>query len=147
MAIQIQIRRDTAANWASVNPILADGEPAYEKDTRYEKVGDGINHYNDLPYKRSGILEMESATYANDSFYVLGENYMLEKILIIPEGTINIKIGSSPNADDILFETEITSAGLPCLVIVFARGASKTLYLTGISASTKIFYFKIKIPI
>jgi hypothetical protein len=50
MATQIQLRRDTAANWTSVNPILAQGEPGLETDTGKIKYGNGINDWQDLPY-------------------------------------------------------------------------------------------------
>lgn len=46
---QIQLRRDTAANWSSANPILASGEPAFETDTGVFKIGDGVTTYNTLP--------------------------------------------------------------------------------------------------
>lgn len=54
MAERIQIRRDTANNWEITNPVLAQGEPAYEIDTKKFKVGNGINNYNDLPYASKG---------------------------------------------------------------------------------------------
>ena len=49
---KILIRRDLAANWANplINPILGDGEMGYEKDTGKMKIGDGVTHWNDLPY-------------------------------------------------------------------------------------------------
>jgi hypothetical protein len=40
MANRIQLRRDLAANWTSVNPILAHGEMGLELDTYSTKVGD-----------------------------------------------------------------------------------------------------------
>jgi len=46
---QILLRRDTAANWASVNPILGPGELAIEQDTQLFKFGDGVTRYNSLP--------------------------------------------------------------------------------------------------
>ena len=46
----VQVRRDSKANWESANPILLDGEAAYEKDTDMFKIGDGINRYTNLPY-------------------------------------------------------------------------------------------------
>jgi|GEM_PF-4938753 len=58
MATIIQLRRDTAANWTANNPILADGEPALEKDTGKEKVGDGVTAWNDLPYKDSSTTSL-----------------------------------------------------------------------------------------
>jgi hypothetical protein len=50
MATHLQLRRDTAANWALGNPVLADGEEGYERDTGKRKVGDGATAWNALPY-------------------------------------------------------------------------------------------------
>lgn len=50
MAIQIQIRRDTAANWTSVDPILAEGEIGLETDTNQMKFGDGVLAWTALAY-------------------------------------------------------------------------------------------------
>lgn len=50
MAAKIQIRRDTAANWTSVNPVLAIGEQGYETDTNKMKIGDGVTAWNTLAY-------------------------------------------------------------------------------------------------
>lgn len=43
-------RRDTAANWTSVNPILENGQLGIETDTRLAKFGDGATAWNSLPY-------------------------------------------------------------------------------------------------
>lgn len=45
-----KLRRGKAAEWSSVNPILAVGEPGFEIDTFKLKIGDGSTAYNDLPY-------------------------------------------------------------------------------------------------
>lgn len=50
MAVQIQLRNDTAANWASANPVLAQGEMGLETDTRQFKFGDGVTAWNSLDY-------------------------------------------------------------------------------------------------
>jgi len=50
MAAKIQIRRDTAANWTTINPVLSDGEQGFEKVTNKVKVGDGVKTWNLLPY-------------------------------------------------------------------------------------------------
>jgi hypothetical protein len=50
MADRIQIRRDTAANWTSVNPTLAQGELGVETDTLKFKVGDGTSAWTSLTY-------------------------------------------------------------------------------------------------
>lgn len=50
----IKFRRDTSANWTSVNPIPAQGEPCYETDTHKFKIGDGVTKYTNLPYQGGG---------------------------------------------------------------------------------------------
>jgi len=50
MAVQIQIRRDTAANWTSNNPTLAAGELGFETDTGKLKIGDGTTEWTSLDY-------------------------------------------------------------------------------------------------
>ena len=54
MAVQIQFRNDTAANWTAADPILAIGEMGIETDTGQFKVGNGDDSWADLPY--SGIV-------------------------------------------------------------------------------------------
>lgn len=54
MADIIQIRRDTEANWKAANPILAQGEPALEIDSKKEKIGDGVTAWNALGYRNAG---------------------------------------------------------------------------------------------
>jgi hypothetical protein len=46
----IQARRDTAANWTSVNPTLAAGETGFETDTGKHKIGTGSAAWTALPY-------------------------------------------------------------------------------------------------
>ena len=50
MADKIQIRRDTAANWTSANPVLAQGELALETDTKKIKAGNGTAAWSALAY-------------------------------------------------------------------------------------------------
>lgn len=51
MAIKLQIRRGTAANWTSSDPTLLEGEIGYELDTGNWKVGDGTTSWQTLPYQ------------------------------------------------------------------------------------------------
>ena len=45
---RIQIRRDTLANWLAVDPILADGEIGYIKDSNNIKIGNGVNKFSQI---------------------------------------------------------------------------------------------------
>lgn len=47
---KLQLRRDTAANWTSINPTLAIGEAGFETDTKKMKVGTGALAWNALSY-------------------------------------------------------------------------------------------------
>lgn len=46
----IKLRRGQSSTFASNNPILAEGEPAFELDTGKLKIGNGVDAYNDLDY-------------------------------------------------------------------------------------------------
>lgn len=45
-----KLKRGTAARWAEVNPVLAQGEPGFVYDMNKLKIGDGVTAWNDLPY-------------------------------------------------------------------------------------------------
>jgi hypothetical protein len=65
MAVQIQLRRDTASNWTSANPTLAAGEFAIETDTDKYKIGDGTTAWASLAYSS---LPAGTATIASPTF-------------------------------------------------------------------------------
>lgn len=50
MAVQIQLRRGSAAEWSTVNPVIGQGEFVIELDTGRFKLGNGINRWNELNY-------------------------------------------------------------------------------------------------
>ena len=50
---RLKLRRDTASRWASVNPVLDEGEPGFELDSGRIKIGDGVTPWNDLGFTRS----------------------------------------------------------------------------------------------
>jgi len=51
---QIQVRRGTASQWTSTNPVLAAGEQGFETDTLKLKIGDGSTAWNSLAYVATG---------------------------------------------------------------------------------------------
>ena len=64
MANRIQLRRDTAANWASVNPVLAQGEVGIVTDAIpiQIKVGNGVTAWNSLSYVATGNMDVAGST-------------------------------------------------------------------------------------
>jgi hypothetical protein len=56
MAVQIQLRRGTASQWTSANPILAEGEMGVELDTGKWKFGDGTGTWSVLAYGSGAAL-------------------------------------------------------------------------------------------
>jgi hypothetical protein len=61
MAVRIQLRRDTAANWSSENPTLAAGEVGVDLTSGQVKVGDGATAWDDLEYLAGEGGEMSAA--------------------------------------------------------------------------------------
>lgn len=54
METRIQIRRDSAANWASNNPVLALGELGFDTTNNLIRVGNGIDRWLDLDVLGAG---------------------------------------------------------------------------------------------
>lgn len=48
--VAIQVRRDTATNWSTNNPVPKSGEWCFETDTGKVKIGNGSSAYNSLGY-------------------------------------------------------------------------------------------------
>ena len=62
MAQQIQFRRGTGAEWASANPILAQGEIGVDLDVNRFKVGTGLTSWNYLNYTAVFDVAIQSPT-------------------------------------------------------------------------------------
>ena len=66
----MQVRRDTAANFASEDAVYADGEILFETDTRKIKVGDGVTAYSGLGFSTvdmAGVFRSYSDLVADTS--------------------------------------------------------------------------------
>ena len=72
MASVIQIRRGTAADWTSNNPVLAQGEFGLETDTKKIKIGDGTTNYVTLdylvPFNLNELLDVSNSNANSDDF-------------------------------------------------------------------------------
>ena len=55
MTTRIKLRRDTAANWTSNDPVLALGEAGYDTTNNELRVGDGTTAWSGLETIGGGI--------------------------------------------------------------------------------------------
>lgn len=83
----IKHRRDTAANWTKVNPILASGEVGFETDTFKTKIGNGTAAWSALPYQNNLPVTGDFLPTA-DNAYTLGNATFRWKSLFVGGGTI-----------------------------------------------------------
>lgn len=61
MAATIKLKRGTTAQWAAVNPILAEGEIGLDLDLDKFKIGDGATAWNSLPFATNTPTEVTNA--------------------------------------------------------------------------------------
>ena len=88
----IKLRRDSAADWTSVNPVLAEGEVGLETDTGLVKYGNGTSAWTALPYPSN-----------SNTTYLVRNNTGST----IPKGTLVAATGAEPSGriDVAPFET------------------------------------------
>jgi len=75
--VEIQTRRGTAAEWTSVDPILASGELGFETDTNKFKIGDGSTVWSSLVY-------FATETYYDDLYLLLTGGTLTGELTITP---------------------------------------------------------------
>ena len=81
--VQILIRRDTTANWLTIDPVLGDGEFAIERlmdGTTKLKIGDGTTNWNNLEYF-TGEIDLNSLLDTSDTPQTKNGNLTVNGIL------------------------------------------------------------------
>lgn len=105
MPSRIQLRRDTAANWTAINPVLALGEPGLDTTIDLLKYGDGVTAWNNLPYSGSNPGAVGNIIPALSNTYTLGNATNSWQSLYVSGNTIYlgaIELGS--NATQLLID-------------------------------------------
>jgi hypothetical protein len=124
MAIQIQLRNDTAANWTAANPVLAKGEVGIEIDTNKMKIGSGTDAWNDLAYTGVDAAEIVPLVSYN---HVQGSDssvWSIEHNLgFYPSVTVFMSSGD-------VVEGAIEHQNTNALTITFSVAISGTAYLS-----------------
>jgi hypothetical protein len=137
MAVQIQLRRDTAANWTSANPTLALGEFGMEIDTMLYKIGDGATAWNSLAYAElSGTDKFTINEQTGTAYTLVGadagklikmDNAAANTLTVPPNSSVAFDIGVTINIVQYGAGTTSVAAGVG--VTVYSYGGA--LDITG----------------
>jgi hypothetical protein len=115
---RIQLRRDTAANWATANPVLLQGEVGLETDTDKFKIGDGTSAWNVLSYYAGDAYTLPVATAST-----LGGVKQGTGVVITGDGTLNAGMPAPP----LMIEGEQGEEGLAIPGIPGIIGPASTI--------------------
>lgn len=94
--VTLQVRNDSAADWTTRNPVLAEGEYGVENDTFLIKIGDGVRTWTNLPY-----LNQLDATYfkrTNDGSLTFSDSFAqtINNIIVNAGGSAQLVISDDP---------------------------------------------------
>jgi hypothetical protein len=129
---RLLFRKGTAAQWAAANPILLNGEPAWETDTGYFRIGDGVTAYNSLPiYTLSAnvaaaIAAAEAAAASASVFDGVTAS----------ASEINILDGATLDTEELNALDGVTATGTALIRAADAPAGRAALQLPGFTIST-----------
>lgn len=142
MAGRIQLRRGTAANWTSANPVLAAGEVGVETDTGRAKVGDGVTAWTSLAYVDGKSIPISgsasnAAAVVTQATYALnitdkGGNAALRLVAATPTAANKAPLQvyspkTSPQGEDVLATFDFAGNGFPGpITVIKANGGIET---------------------
>lgn len=138
MAIRIQLRRDTAANWTSANPVLLAGELGIETDTLKFKIGNGSNWNDITSYSNITPSTLESSL---GDYILIADRGAADGVaaldsssnLLVPGASIIIE-GATDNA----YETTLTVTDPTADRTITVPDASGTIVLADGSGNVSV---------
>jgi len=135
MAVQIQIRNGTAAQWTSANPTLAVGEMGAETDTGKFKIGTGSTAWNSLAYAAVGTVTSVAQSFTGGIVSVGGSP-------ISTSGTLALTVAGTSGGVPYFSSgtTWASSAALAsnALVVGGGAGAAPSTVTTGTGVVTAL---------
>ena len=140
MADMIQIRRDTASNWTTANPTLAQGEMGAETDTSKIKIGDGTTAWASLSY----LID------AGDYLTATSTNTLTNKTITFAGNTLT---GVAPTTTPTLTGVKETKVAMAAHAIDLSLGnyftytlsGAQTLTVSNIAASGSVSAFVLEV--
>jgi hypothetical protein len=133
MATRMQQRRGTAAQWTSADPILAAGEIGFESDSGQFKIGDGVNHWEELSYFKN----LEDLGGSLDDYVPVDTKGQANGVASldssgkIPVGQLGNLINGAPDALNTLKELADAIANDGTFASTMVNALSGKLALTG----------------
>jgi hypothetical protein len=123
MAIKIQSRRGTAAQWTSSNPTLSAGEFGFETDTLKLKIGNGSTAWTSLAYTGLTPTEISAAISA-----------AVAGVIDLAPGTLDTlnELAAAINDDPSFFSTISTALGTKQATVT---GAATTITSSDLTVS------------
>jgi hypothetical protein len=141
MSVKILVRRGTATQWTSANPILSAGEFGYETDTKKLKIGNGTSAWSALPYAGAEDVIPASAITARGQLITGSDSADFAVLSIGSAGTFLVE---DPVAGTLAYEginlndlSDVNTSGAVTNDL-FARGSSqweKQSFSTALTAS------------
>ena len=125
----IEYRQDTAANWASINPVLESGEPGYDTTNKVLKVGDGATAWNSLATSLAG----QSLVFSKGGpLSVYTGTFLLSNPRDLPLTLIKVKatVGIAPQGDSIVVDVKKNG------VSIFSSNLTRPVILSGSQISS-----------
>ena len=126
MPIQVQYRRGTAAAWTAANPVLAEGEPGWEKDTGNFKVGDGSTDWVSLPYSSGSAGPGYKATSATSFTIGTGSKAFTTQSGLAYQAGDLVKIACAADISQRMYGVVSSYSGVTLTVSVTAINGSGT---------------------
>ena len=117
MELTIKLRRDSAQNWTTINPVLHEGEAGVELETKKMKLGDGVTVWNSLPYVNvipnadiTGATHTK-ITYDSKGLVTGGEDITLSDVTDITASAeeLNVLDGITASTEELNYVDGVTS--------------------------------------
>jgi len=120
----IKMRRDSAADWTSNDPTLADGEIGYETDTKRQKIGNGSSAWTALGYLSAPVTTNSVATT-----YTIGTDNIAEAY----GGTVYVTSATTVTAPAIGISQSFCVVTIGDIAVSLDVNASDKMILDGVA--------------
>ena len=107
--VTVKNRTDTATNWTSKNPVLAEGEIIVVQTSAGEtrlKIGDGTKTFTQLPYTDENVLSKIKTYTAGNGISISDDGTISVTAAKIYTGTSNAPSADLGENGDIYIQTE-----------------------------------------